>query len=71
MTDEARVAIEVACALPERQLVVPLQVPQGTTALQAVALAGIAEAFPEVRIDAARIGVYGRLLGTRGGARTC
>lgn len=66
MTDEARVAIEVACALPERQLVVPLQVPQGTTALQAVALAGIAEAFPEVRIDAARIGVYGRLLGTRG-----
>lgn len=62
----ATVAIEVACALPERQLVVPLAVPVGTTALAAVALAGIAAAFPEVAIDPARIGVHGRLLGTRG-----
>src|SRR5690606_1741431 len=62
----AKVAIEVACALPDRQLVVALEVPSGTTALEAVALAGIAEAFPEVPIDPARIGVHGRLLGTRG-----
>lgn len=62
----ATVAIEVACALPERQLVVALEVPSGTTALDAVALAGIAAAFPEVTIDPARIGVHGRLLGTRG-----
>ncbi len=59
-------AIEVACALPERQLVVSLEVPPGTTALEAVALAGIAAAFPEVAIDPARIGIHGRLLGTRG-----
>lgn len=65
MTEDL-IAIEVACALPERQLVVPLQVSHGTTALQAVALAGIAEAFPEIRIEAERIGVYGRLLGIRG-----
>jgi putative ubiquitin-RnfH superfamily antitoxin RatB of RatAB toxin-antitoxin module len=62
----ATVAIEVACALPERQLVVPLAVPAGTTALEAVALAGVAAAFPEVAIDPARIGIHGRLLGTRG-----
>lgn len=62
----ATVAIEVACALPERQLVVPLEVPVGTTALEAVALAGIVAAFPEVAIDPARIGIHGRLLGTRG-----
>lgn len=62
----ASVAIEVACALPERQLVVALEVPSGTTALEAVALAGIAAAFPEVTLDPARIGVHGRLLGTRG-----
>jgi len=62
----AKVAIEVACALPDRQLVVALEVPSGTTALEAVALAGIAEAFPEVPIDPARIGVHGRLLGARG-----
>lgn len=65
MTAEA-IAIEVACALPDRQLVVALEVPAGTTAWQAVALAGIAEAFPEVCIAPQRIGVWGRLLGTRG-----
>ena len=40
MTIATTVAIEVACALPERQLVVPLEVPVGTTALEAVALPG-------------------------------
>ena len=65
-TSGATVAIEVACALSERQLVVALEVPVGTTALQVVALAGIAAAFPEVAIDPGRIGVWGRLLGTRG-----
>lgn len=65
-TTGATIAIEVACALPERQLVVALEVLPGTTALEAVALADIAAAFPEVEIDPARIGVHGRLLGTRG-----
>lgn len=66
ITGTGTVAIEVACALPERQLVVELDVAPGTTALEAVALAGIAETFPEVNVDPARIGVHGRLLGTRG-----
>lgn len=65
-TDTGTIAIEVACALPERQLVVELEVAPGTTALEAVALAGIAETFPELKVDPARIGVHGRLLGTRG-----
>ncbi len=65
-TGTGTVAIEVACALPERQLVVELAVAPGTTALAAVQMAGIAEAFPEVTIDPARIGVHGHLLGARG-----
>ncbi len=66
MSGADTIAIEVACALPRRQLVVALRVPPGTTALQAVELAGIAAAFPEVTIVPERMGIFGRLLGTRG-----
>lgn len=60
------IAVEVACALPGRQRILTLRVPRGTTALAAVARSGIAELFPEVTIDPARIGIFGQLLGTRG-----
>lgn len=61
-----RIEIEVACALPERQHILVIKVLRGTTALAAVAMSGIAELFPEVSIDPARLGIFGRLLGTRG-----
>lgn len=60
------IEIEVACALPERQHILAIRVPRGTTALAAVAMSGIAALFPEVAIDPARLGIFGRLLGTRG-----
>lgn len=60
------IAVEVACALPGRQRILALRVPRGTTALAAVGLSGIAALFPEVRIDPARIGIFGQLLGARG-----
>lgn len=60
------IEVEVACALPERQHILAIRVPRGTTALAAVAMSGIAALFPEVAIDPARLGIFGRLLGTRG-----
>lgn len=41
------IEVEVAFALPERQRLVALTVPAGTTARQAVLQAGLAQAFPE------------------------
>ncbi|MDR5903699.1 RnfH family protein [Franzmannia qiaohouensis] len=41
------IEVEVAFALPERQRLVALAVPPGTTARQAVLQAGLAAAFPE------------------------
>ena len=47
-----RIAIEVARALPDRQEVLPLTVPRGTTAAGAIALAGWT--------PAAALGVFSR-----------
>jgi hypothetical protein len=58
--ETAMIAIEVAAALPDRQLVVPVQVPAGTTVAEAVALSGIAERLSCLEVDPDRLGVFGR-----------
>ncbi|MFP4138004.1 MAG: RnfH family protein [Halomonas sp.] len=61
----AEIDIEVAFALPERQRVIPLRVPLGTTARQAVALADLPAHFPEVApatFAEADLGLFGRRL---------
>lgn len=52
--------VEVAYALPERQLVVAVEVPAGTTAIEAVRLSGIEEQFPGIDPDASPLGVFGK-----------
>ncbi|SDK55133.1 RnfH family protein [Billgrantia gudaonensis] len=44
----ATLTVEVAFALPEKQRIVSLRVPAGTTASQAVRQAGLEALFPEV-----------------------
>jgi putative ubiquitin-RnfH superfamily antitoxin RatB of RatAB toxin-antitoxin module len=53
--------VEVAFATPERQLIVPVEVPAGTTAIEAVRLSGIEEQFPEIDLATNRMGVFGKL----------
>jgi len=59
--DEEWIHIEVAAALPQRQLVIALEVPAGTTLAEAVARANMAERLPGLVVDEARLGVFGRL----------
>lgn len=58
--------IEVAYALPKRQKIVELQVPEGTTARDAVRLSNIVSFFPDLDIEHAPLGVFGNELGSRG-----
>ena len=58
-------AIEVAYALPFKQRIVALRVPEGTTARQAVAFADLPALFPEVPDDTfarAPLGIFGKAL---------
>jgi putative ubiquitin-RnfH superfamily antitoxin RatB of RatAB toxin-antitoxin module len=60
MSDEQTIHVEVAYALPEKQAIVPLDVPQGTTALQAAELSGIADRFGGVSLEGVKLGIFGK-----------
>ncbi|HTR01441.1 MAG TPA: RnfH family protein [Candidatus Acidoferrum sp.] len=55
---EELINVEVAYALPQRQLIKSLQVKPGCTALQAAQLSGIAEAFPGLDLATADMGIF-------------
>jgi hypothetical protein len=53
--------IEVAYALPDRQIIVPLEVEQGITISQAIERSGILDRFPEIDLTENKVGVFGKL----------
>lgn len=61
MSEGELIPVEVAYALPERQLIVPLDVVRGTTALEAAQQSGIEQEFPGLVIDAGtKLGIFGQ-----------
>lgn len=56
------IPVEVAYATPERQLIISLEVPQGTSAFEAVVLSKIADQFAVIDVDADPMGIFSRPL---------
>lgn len=56
------IEIEVVYALAERQELVAVVVPAGTSVAQAVDRSGIAGMFPQQDLAACRLGIWGRLV---------
>lgn len=54
--------IEIVYALPEKQVVQRMNLPEGTTAEQAVKLSGILLQFPEIDLLQNKLGIYGKLV---------
>ena len=54
--------VEVAYALPHKQKILSLTVPEGTTALQAVQQSGIQAHFPELDLEASALGIFGKAI---------
>jgi putative ubiquitin-RnfH superfamily antitoxin RatB of RatAB toxin-antitoxin module len=50
--------VEVAYALPQRQWLLKIEVPRGSTALQAIDICGIREAFPSIEVN--EVGIFSR-----------
>ena len=55
------ILIEVAYALPKKQLIIPIKVKLGTTAQEAIQLSGIIKKFPEIDLSVNQIGIFGKL----------
>ena len=60
------ISVEVAYALPDRQKIISLDLPEGTTAREAVRASGIATLFPDIDVDSCPLGIFGHALGARG-----
>lgn len=53
--------IEVAYARPDEQLILEVQVAPGTKLGEALASSGIERHFPEIDLDNAKVGIFGKL----------
>ena len=51
--------VEIAFALPERQLLETVSVTAGETVLDVITKSGLQEAFPEYEIDRLAVGIWG------------
>lgn len=60
MAPDEFINVEVAYATPEKQLILKVEVPSGTTAAEAVRLSGIEENFPEISAGSNPLGVFGK-----------
>lgn len=60
--EQALISVEVAYATPERQLILTLEVPRGTSAYEAVRLSKISDEFPAIDIDSDPMGIFSKVL---------
>ena len=60
MTGDQKLRIEVVYALRDEQLLVALEVVEGTTAAQAIERSGIRQSFPG--IDVGPVGIFGKIV---------
>ena len=66
MAIKSYIFVEVAYALSERQQIIGLQVPLGTTAFNAVKNSGIIDEFSNIDIENSKMGIFGKRLGEKG-----
>jgi len=57
---DVTIQVEVVYAAVDRQLLLTVDVPVGTTVRNAVLLSGIAQAFPELDIAHCPVGIFGK-----------
>lgn len=53
--------IEVCYALPDKQEIVRLDLPEGALLEQAVQASGLCGKYPEISLDQGKFGVYGKI----------
>ena len=61
MSAAETINIEVAYALPEKQVIIPVNVDAGTTIGGAIVQSGIMMEFPELDIEHREVGIFGKV----------
>lgn len=55
------IAVEVVYALPQRQELIHLKLPAGSTVQQAVEASGLMQKYPEIDLAKNKLGIFGKL----------
>jgi hypothetical protein len=58
---EKEMMVEVAYALPNEQIIMPIKLQIGATAEQAIIASGIIKKFPEIDLTINKTGIFGKL----------
>jgi len=61
MENQNLIHVEVAYATPEAQLMIPLDVLEGTTIQQAIELSGMITHFPEIDLGKNKVGIFSKM----------
>jgi putative ubiquitin-RnfH superfamily antitoxin RatB of RatAB toxin-antitoxin module len=61
MVNAENMSVEVAYAIPERQVIIEVTVERGATLMQAIELSGILQHFDEIDLGRSKVGIFGRL----------
>ncbi|WP_223146921.1 RnfH family protein [Methylomonas fluvii] len=54
-------AVEVAYAMPDRQVLIPISLPANSTAKQAIEVSGILREFLEIDLSQQKVGIFGQI----------
>jgi putative ubiquitin-RnfH superfamily antitoxin RatB of RatAB toxin-antitoxin module len=57
---QSTINIEVAYAVPDKQVLLSLSVPQGTTVAEGIEQSAIQDEFPELKMDIKAVGIFSR-----------
>ncbi len=60
MVEQQEIAVEVAYAKPDIQVLINISLPNGSTVEQAIVASGILKTFPELQLSALQVGVFGK-----------
>ena len=62
MSETSMIHVEVAYALEDKQTIMTLDVPEGTTALEAAKQSGITNKFDDIDLDNAKLGIFAKVV---------
>ena len=65
MSEDKMMTVEVAYALPGKQSILEVEVPVGTTVLEAALQSGIVSKFEGVDLENAKFGIFGQVVASR------
>lgn len=57
----AQIFVEVAYALPEEQVIIPLTIAEGSTIEDAIKASGLLSSYPDIDLSSSKVGIFGKL----------